>query len=213
MVVVDVAGETVIQTPFPLLLTHSTDCPGIAGGGEGGYDGAIPPLKTKHLEGTQRRKLMKPLQLTKTVCSATVRIQRGRTLLTPLGGFLRAFAILVLLMGTGSLPCSGALPRAVPSHGGRTTSAPTCPRPLGVGIGYVYGQVSDSAGVAIPNATVTIPGLIVTNKNGMYKAKFVSDMTYSLTASAKGYVSQTVQRLLRSGTLTRIDFVLVRKSP
>src|SRR5438552_3627679 len=41
-------------------------------------------------------------------------------------------------------------------------------RPLGVGPGYVYGQIRDTTGALIATTTVSIPGLLVTNQAGMY---------------------------------------------
>lgn len=84
----------------------------------------------------------------------------------------------------------------------------------GVGPGYVYGTVTDAqTGAVITTEITTVPGLITTNGNGMYKTKFVSDGAYTFATTAPGYQANTVKLLVRAGTLTQYNIKLTKVTP
>lgn len=79
--------------------------------------------------------------------------------------------------------------------------------------GTIIGQVQDSNGAAIPNATVTVTNLgtnesrtVTTNAEGFYEAASLSTGVYKITATAGGFQESTVSDArLSVGDRLRVD--------
>lgn len=78
--------------------------------------------------------------------------------------------------------------------------------------GRFSGQVNDTSGGPIPYPSVSItPGLytVTSTSTGTYSTPTIpAGTTYSLTASKTGYGSQTISRLLTTGSDTVVNFTL-----
>ena len=78
--------------------------------------------------------------------------------------------------------------------------------------GWIWGSVTDKyTGAAIPYAVIDVPALDVTtapDAYGEYYFEAMTRTTYSVTVSASGYVSHSVQTSIASGSQAMLNFQL-----
>jgi hypothetical protein len=75
--------------------------------------------------------------------------------------------------------------------------------------GTIFGTVYDSGTTVLSAATVSCPGLIVTNVSGSYYTTTANPGTYALTASCANYTPKTINVTILSGQTKSQDFHLV----
>ncbi|MGQ9583129.1 MAG: carboxypeptidase regulatory-like domain-containing protein [Thermoplasmatota archaeon] len=83
----------------------------------------------------------------------------------------------------------------------------------GTGLCELAGEVRDTGGGAIPNATVTVTDAslaAVTDASGWYSIKGISPGVHRVEATAPGYNRMSVRLELRAGLLRGLDFTLER---
>ncbi len=93
-------------------------------------------------------------------------------------------------------------------HPNQSNPWPGAPDPVGT----LTGKVTDSSGVAISGATVSIAGAgsTTTAADGSYTITQVLAGTYDVTASAAGYVAQAKPATVAKNVTTALDFTLQR---
>jgi hypothetical protein len=74
--------------------------------------------------------------------------------------------------------------------------------------GTLVGTVRNAAGTFIANATVTVPGVVVTITSGFYRGIIGSGGFYEITASAPGFQTVKQVRDLCNGAMNSVLFVL-----
>jgi len=107
--------------------------------------------------------------------------------------------------GYGRIDAYDAVTYAINNYGGGGGGSQPQPQP-----GKIYGYVTDQAtGQPISGATVTVQGVgsVTTDSSGYYEIT-VNPGTYTVTAEANGYYSQTKSVTVGDGELVRADFAL-----
>lgn len=107
--------------------------------------------------------------------------------------------------GYGRIDAYQAVTYALQNYGGGTPSP--SPQPTN---GTIYGYVTDaSTGQPIANAAVSVSGVgtVYTDSQGYYQIS-VPAGTYTVTASASGYISQSQNVTVNSGLSVQVDFQL-----
>jgi iron complex outermembrane recepter protein len=87
--------------------------------------------------------------------------------------------------------------------------------PLAAQGGTLQGTVSDSAGVTLPNATISVEGTglrAVSGANGGYEIRGVPEGSYTMRARLIGYQAASTRVRITAGEVTRQDITLARNT-